>query len=92
MTEPVGKQHADQTTTRWASALRDPDPHGCFVRYVCDQIEACVEGRCEMDAELQKQMTSRAKKLKLRHLDVWNAFVSLVHALRQNTESKGRSG
>ncbi len=80
----VGKEHVDQTTTRWKSALRDPDPHGCFVRYVCDTIEACAEGRLwiEMDATLQKEMTKRAKKVKLRHLDVWNAFVALVHTLR----------
>lgn len=79
----VGKQHMDQTTTRWASGLREPDPHGCFVRYCCDQIEACIEGPGQMDAVLQKEMTRRAKKVHLKPLDVWDAFVVLVHALRQ---------
>ena len=82
MSDPIGKEHAKQTQTQWTSAVRDPDPHGYFVRYCCSEIEDCVEGRRELDAALQKEMSERARKAKLRHIDVWNAFVALVHALR----------
>jgi len=80
MTEPSG-EHVEKTEKRWTAALRDPDPDGGFVRYVCDRIEVCVEH--DFDDETSKQMIRRAKKLKLKHLDVWNAFVALVLALRK---------
>lgn len=81
MTEPVGKAHADQTQKKWTSALRDPDPHGMFVAYLCDVLQGYAAGRIELDAVTQTEVARRAKKIKLQPLHVWNALVMLAHAL-----------
>lgn len=81
MTEPVGKAHAHQTQKQWTSALRNPDPHGAFVAYLCDILQAYADRRCELDAETQTEVARRAKALKLNPLHVWNAVVMLAHAL-----------
>jgi hypothetical protein len=60
---------------------RDPDPHGGFVAFLCDLLQGYAAGRIELDVTTQAEVARRAQKLKLRPLDVWNAVVTLAHAL-----------
>ncbi len=86
MTDPIGKEHAEQTQTKWDRALREPDPHGGLVANVCDLIEDYAAGKIEWDAAVQKAIAKRCKGLKVKPLDVWNAMVALSIALGRTTD------
>lgn len=85
MSEPGDEQHAEETTKYWvkscSKAQRDPDPSGAFVAYVCDVLERYAAGRVDLDDEVQAEVATWCRRLKLNPVHVWNAIVQLAHAL-----------
>jgi hypothetical protein len=85
MSDPVDKQHADDTQKNWKKscdlARRAPDPSGAFVAYICDILENHAAGHIHLDAKLRDQMAKRCKRVQLNDVDVWEAVVTLANLL-----------
>lgn len=85
MSGPVGKKHVDETEKHWVDArdkaVRDPDPEGAFVAFVCDILQRYAASECELDTTLMREVKRRCTALRINPLYVWNALVALARTL-----------
>lgn len=75
--------------TRTWGHLRNPEPNGAFVAYVCDVLQDYAKGDRELDIETHNEFVKRCKPLKLDGLHVWNNLVALAHSLPRANARKG---